>query len=162
MDDYISKPIEPDKMIQVLRRYLPGEKVSDMTPVAEQAEVRAYVKKEIETPVLDIDQAMRVTGGKQTMFRRIAAVFLQHMPNRMDELLEAVTQEDCAEVARLSHSIHGASASLGGKRLCEVARRLEEMARAEGCTDAAKLADAVAREFEELRAALEAIEWERI
>ena len=159
MDDYISKPIDPEMMGRALRKYLPVEKVNEVAPVVE--EVHAHVEQNIEVPVLDIDQAMRVTGGKQSMLKRIATVFLQHMPNRMEELMEAVQHGDAAEMARLAHSIHGASASLGGKRLCEAARQLEEHARKGNCDGAVERAEVVTREFEDLRAALQNIEWER-
>ena len=129
MDDYVSKPIDPDMVIRVLRRWLPEQQ--DVIPEPSMP-ARPGLEEPDDAPVLDLKQALFITGGKVAMFRRIATVYLQHMPNRIHELEAAIRNADATEVHRIAHSIQGASASVGGRQLREVAFRLEQ--RGADCT----------------------------
>jgi CheY-like chemotaxis protein/HPt (histidine-containing phosphotransfer) domain-containing protein len=156
MDDYVSKPIDPDSVLRSLRRWLPEQR-----PVQPDAASRPQGGADGPAPVLDVKQAMWVTGGKMKMFKRIAAVFLQHMPNRVRELEIAVTNGDSKEMARLAHSIQGAAASLGGRRLRDKAQQFEMDARQESMEHAADHLVCILAEFNELRTALENFDFEQ-
>ena len=161
MDDYISKPIDPDAVYKVLRRWLPDDICGEQPPAAANM-LKTTAEEDIGlVPVLSLHQALWVTGGKVAMFRRIATVLLQHMPNRIDELRAAVEHNDLSEAMRLAHSITGATASVGGERLRQAALRLEMEAR-EGVRDHfASLFEQIEKEFEQLKAALENIDWDQ-
>lgn len=155
MDDYVSKPIDPDTVIRVLRRWLP--ELKSASPEA-QMPVRPGVETPEEAPVLDMKQAMFITGGKMAMFQRIAKVFVQHMPNRLMELEAAVNARDGSEVYRIAHSIQGASASVGGRQLRELAYRLEQKGQNLNLDDGAEWVERIKAAYAELKAALDASE----
>ena len=169
MDDYISKPIDLQSVVQVLRRWLPQE-----APVGEAEEQEEIPEVEVEAPaegrlapeesgpakVLDIEAALWVTGGKLRMLERIATVFLKHMPDRIQELRRAVENADIPEITRLAHSIKGATASLGGKRLENAALRLEMYTRNGDTQDIPKLFNTVREELRDLEEALQTFDWE--
>jgi HPt (histidine-containing phosphotransfer) domain-containing protein len=111
--------------------------------------------------VLNLQQALWVTGGRMATFRRIAMVFVQHMPNRIQELREALRQNDLQEINRLSHSIKGASASVGGERLRDAAFAMEMQSRQGIADDLAGGVMRVETEFEALRMAIETFDWSR-
>ncbi len=158
MDDYISKPIDPDAVYRILRRWLPEGVCGEPQKTASTAKIPAG-EDSGPAPVLSLHQALWVTGGKVAMFRRIATVLLQHMPNRIDELRAAVEHNDLAETMRLAHSITGATASVGGERLRQAALRLEMEAR-EGVRDnVSQHFETIEREFDQLKTALENIDW---
>ena len=157
MDDYVSKPIDPDSMMAVLRRWLPETaNVKGGTTSLDAAEVDTE-----SGAVLDMKQAMWVTGGKMGMFKRIATVFLQHMPNRLRELELAVGERDIPEVSRLAHSIQGAAASLGGQRLRQMALQMESQARSGRLDDPDAFFERVEQEFQLLQEALGQIDWDQ-
>ena len=150
MDDYASKPIDPDAVSRILQRWL---RVSE-----EGAGSTGPADKETDTmAVLDMQQALRVTGGQLDRFRRIADVYLSHMPARMEELGQAVAANDGSEIYRLAHSIQGASASLGGQRVRRAALAIEELTR-EGTVDGvSSLFDQLQKEFVALQEALRSL-----
>ncbi len=161
MDDYVSKPIDPESVLKVLHRWLPAAKPAG-EQMADRVDAGATYEEEIgEALILDLKQAMWVTGGRVRMFRRVATVFLQHMPARVEELRHAVDREDLSECTRLAHSIKGASASVGGQRLRDAALELEIRTREKGLDGARQLSEAVYTEFHQLREALETVDWDR-
>ncbi len=155
MDDYVSKPIDPDTVIRVLRRWLPDLKGEAPEP---KMPVRPGVETPEEAPVLDMKQAMFITGGKMAMFQRIAKVFLQHMPNRIHELEQAIANKDGSEVYRVSHSIQGASASVGGRKLRELAYRLEQKGQNKNLEDGEHWLAQIKEAYGALKTALEELE----
>jgi CheY-like chemotaxis protein/HPt (histidine-containing phosphotransfer) domain-containing protein len=157
MDDYISKPIDIDGVLDILRRWLPES--ASGSPAVEDAVLPARDMLPVPDLVLDRQQAHWVTGGKATMFRRIAAVFLQHMPTRIQELQLAMLNNDQDETNRLAHSIQGAAGSLGGRRVQRIAAEIELLAR-DGAMEAIpeRYATLVC-EFDALTQALEGLDW---
>ena len=126
MDDYISKPVSPDSLYEVLKRWLPNSAADSVpTGIPWSKEQVSPTPSEGEHPVLDTQQAIWVTGGKLGMFRRISSVFLKHMPNRLHELDEAMASQDRNEIHRLAHSIQGAAASVGGQAVHHLALEIE-------------------------------------
>jgi signal transduction histidine kinase/DNA-binding response OmpR family regulator len=167
MDDYLSKPIDPESVLEVLRRWLPKAAGDAPPPDSRQAfgpppalSAPSAPSEDLDQlPVFDLKQAMWVTGGKMRMFKRVSMVFLQHMPDRVQELALAVNHEDTAEVSRLAHSIYGATASIGGRRLCQVAQELEQIARNGRLDDSQSLFESIQREFTQLQQALQQFDW---
>jgi signal transduction histidine kinase/DNA-binding response OmpR family regulator len=148
MDDYISKPIDPETIAKVLRQWLP-EAAPVPPPTA------APESESSDLAVLDMKQAMWITGGKMAMFKRIAEVFLLHMPERVEEIQRALAAGDAEECGRIAHSIQGAAASLGGRRVRKAALDIEAIVK-EGNADAlAGAVQTLLREFDLLQRALE-------
>jgi len=140
-------------VLKVLYRWLPGERVFTPEPVKE-------LEVEEELPVLDLEQAMAVTGGRMDMFRRISAVFLKHTPDRIRELDTAIRQGQYQEVGRLCHSIQGAAASLGGKRVWQLALRMERQCIEENeLPHAPVMYERLCAEYQRLAQALEHMDW---
>jgi signal transduction histidine kinase/CheY-like chemotaxis protein len=168
MDDYISKPVSPDGLYEVLSRWIPvraGNAGSGETPSGEDASLAAVPAQDAaqspgEFPVLDTQQAVWVTGGKLGMFRRISSVFLKHMPNRLDELDDAMGSEDRNEVHRLAHSIQGAAASVGGQAVHHLALEIEHSALEAPLEALAGRVAALHVAFEALQQVLEGNAWE--
>ena len=112
--------------------------------------------------ILDMQQALRVTGGQLDRFQRIAEVYLGHMPERMAELGRAVEAGDRLEISRLAHSIQGASASLGGQQVHHTALRIEEVTREDTVDGVAALFARLQAEFSDLQDALRNLRFDEI
>lgn len=176
MDDYISKPIDAERLLEVLRRWLPADEeaaagLADALAPGAGGDAPGLARPLAEGEdgpedlfVFDTKQALSLTGGKANMFRRIATVFLTHMPHRLAELNAALETGDMSEVHRLAHSIQGAAASVGGQRVWDVALRIETMDpnHPEAPVRCAELCVLLHTEFAALQAAIEACDWEAL
>jgi len=155
MDDYISKPIDPQSVMNVLQRWL----VDNVHGEIAEGHARADAAAEAALPDFDIDQALWVTGGKVDMLRRLIDVFLSNIPGRMAELQEALSSADKEEIRRLSHSIKGAAASVGAKRFSKIAFDMELCAQHGSVHAAHLLFDDLDAAFGTLRESLESFNW---
>ncbi|MCC6142740.1 MAG: response regulator [Candidatus Hydrogenedentes bacterium] len=164
MDDYISKPVDPERILSVLRRWIPAHEDTETRPEPDELPSKLADDHHHGTngngQVFDCRQALKVTGGKMPMFHRIATVFLTHMPHRIQELERAIEASDEAEIYRLAHSIQGASASIGGHRLWRVALDIETVGPHSSPTELRELFTRLGEEYERLRQALESFDWE--
>jgi CheY-like chemotaxis protein len=160
MDDYISKPIDPDGVLNVLKRCLGlNAKSATVKPATEPV---TAPEEEPPVPAVDIKQALWVTGGRVDMLRRLLDVFQSSIPERIAELRKAVEVRNAEEVRRLAHSIKGASASVGATRLNKVSLELEQLARQEKMDEAAAVFEVLASAFEDLKRALHELDWDII
>jgi CheY-like chemotaxis protein/HPt (histidine-containing phosphotransfer) domain-containing protein len=170
MDEYLSKPVSPEMLLNVLRRMLPGRcteivRQSDMRSAeqtaARQSSATASGKNETlrlssNAPVLDLDMALSTVGGKRRIFDRIKVVFMEEMPVRMQSLRAALETEDLSECHRLAHSIKGAAASIGGRRFAETAGKMEVDARDRRIADVKRYITVLEDEFDALERELRA------
>jgi len=160
MDDYIAKPIDPDSVLNMLRQWakgVPETRKDNLTA----SQPNSLTASEEALPVFDTAQALWVTGGKVDMLERIVGVFQSNMPDRMKELEEALIAGNPEEVRRLAHSLKGAAASIGAKRLSKLALDMEMRAKQGGEPGPASLYEGLNREFALLQETLDVFDWEK-
>jgi len=145
MDDYISKPISPEVMEEVLRRWLkkPGPPVP--TP-AQGPESSSPLDESVIETLLSIDE-------DGTLLVEVIDTFLRISPKRMESLREAT---DPGTLERAAHSFLGSCANLGARRMAEICARLEHLGRAGSTEGALELVAILEEEHRVIRRALEA------
>ncbi len=133
MDDHFTKPIDSKAVLQILHRWLPKISPETQQSAPEKTfpapETPGIEPSSDTLPILDPEQVIALTGGNVAMYERITKVFLKHLPERLEELRAAFSEENTPEITRLAHSIQGATGSVGGKRLRQLALQLEMDAR---------------------------------
>jgi signal transduction histidine kinase/DNA-binding response OmpR family regulator len=112
MDDYISKPIDPDVMVGVIEKnLLKRETVSTSPPI----EVASLLKR---------------CRGNQKLMERLFTTFSTLIAEQLKGLDRALAGADAVELARLAHSIKGAAANLDAAGVRKSALGLEQLAQA--------------------------------
>ena len=121
MDDYISKPIDRAKLMEVLSPYLsrPSQSKGDLDFVGES--VAAYG----EDPPLDIHQGVQRIGGNGKVYRSIVKKFVDLYADRMVEIRAMVHTGDFERASHEVHAIKGASSNISANRLFARATELE-------------------------------------
>lgn len=102
MDDYVSKPIDPEELEHKIRRFL--DEQIDFDPV----------------------RAMELTGGNTGVFRDVAMMFLDSAAGRLDGIKRAVADSDSDALENGAHSLKGVAASLALHRVRKVSASLEQ------------------------------------
>jgi CheY-like chemotaxis protein/HPt (histidine-containing phosphotransfer) domain-containing protein len=119
MDDYISKPIDPGSVLEVLRRWLVEVSVKPMEEI-EPAPANPETVLDFDLP-----HALWVCGGKREMLKRLLNVFLDSAPGRLNDLRTALTSSDKEEVRRIAHSVKGSASSVGAMVIAKIAFEME-------------------------------------
>ena len=148
MNDYLTKPIVPDLVHDMLCQWLPKWENSEarvnetQTPTSLQS-IPAYdsaVCSSIiqhkqegldEHPVWDKESALKLVQGNAKRLISIIVLFIEDMQVCIEELQQAVVKGDNDLVRLTAHTIKGMSANLSGVNLQYLAGRLEYDAKLE-------------------------------
>jgi CheY-like chemotaxis protein len=135
MDDYISKPIKPQSLIDTIERWI---KISD-TQIAKGKQNRSDKKIQAESIPINLRNALERFGGDMDFFKEILDEFLNFMPKQLELLNEAVEKEDIAATVREAHKIKGAAENVGAGRIAGLSFKLELLAQKGDLTDAQEI-----------------------
>lgn len=146
MDDYISKPIHIEDLVNSLNRCQPQE-IRDQQ-VTGPSQVQAPIEDFDE--IIDINELQRL---KETLGARVDAMlpslvssFFKQAEKLTEEARLALEESRLDDLRRAAHTLKSNSASFGARRLSEISRQLEEQTRL-GVTDGS--ADLIRRAVEE-------------
>ena len=118
MNDYVTKPVSGTALAEVLHRWLPA-------PAAGGAPAPGSGSS--GPPVFDAGDLLERLMENADLARRVLSTFLSTMPEDLTALTQAVSRSDASGIRLAAHSIKGEAANVGGKRLAEVARRMEAL-----------------------------------
>ncbi|MDL2290680.1 response regulator [Desulfovibrio sp. OttesenSCG-928-F20] len=125
MNDHVAKPIEVEKLFEVLRLWAPAQPVyrekfeASVVPQAAQPEDTQVA------PVLDSEGAIKRLGGNKALYLKTLGLFSSNLPRYRDELLAALETNDNEALQRGAHTIKGLAATVGANELAEDAAVLE-------------------------------------
>jgi CheY-like chemotaxis protein len=115
MDAYISKPLRPHELFEVLEGLVPRAGSSGLATAAPAA----------EPAVLDMATVLERMDGDVELLKELAGLFLSECPQRMAEIRQAITQRDASRLMQAAHTIKGSVGNFGAREAVEAAQRLE-------------------------------------
>jgi PAS domain S-box-containing protein len=134
MDDYVSKPVR----INALRDALTNSRIDgNFAEMAEPADAPEAGKPTSETAadmpeaVLDmavVEDLQKMMGDAEATLDVIGC-FLEQTPPLLDQLQQAVAEQDSPAVQKYAHTLKGSSASVGALAFSAQCRTLEHQAR---------------------------------
>ncbi len=161
MDDYVTKPIDPARLLEVLEKWLFAECAVELSippaPAAPAAEaVPAQTPGESpDPPVFVRERLLDMLAGDGDAVREVLGQYLESAPEQLARIADCMARGDAAQAGREAHTLKGASANVGAEALAEAARALEAAGR-EGDLDAvARLLPAAEQAFARLKALLQ-------
>ncbi|MEW8506256.1 MAG: transporter substrate-binding domain-containing protein [Candidatus Thiodiazotropha sp.] len=125
MDDYLSKPIDPEKLSRMLLAWLPV----DDRPIADVQSVP------IQTPSsnlpsrvegIDIKWGVKRVGGNERLYFKLLLEFQQRYYDSASQVAELIRSNEEDTLKRLLHTLQGVSGSIGAKVLQKSSRKLLE------------------------------------
>ena len=150
MDEYVSKPIRIEALVNALSK---GRPLSDGSSETEPAsEAHAPVLAELDRGALH--NLLEVLGGEFSYLVEVIDSFLEDAPKLLAELGDAVSKGDIATVRRLAHSLKSNSADFGAGALNKLCFQLEERARSGSLDGATQLAAQIGAEYQGVAAQL--------
>ncbi|ABV35992.1 Signal transduction histidine kinase-like protein [Shewanella sediminis HAW-EB3] len=138
MSDYLSKPIDSDKLRLKLYQWLTvshgeqGGKEADLfsPPVESKPSILDEQDASVgEVPVWDREGLMKRAMGKESLFNSIVTLFMEDIPARVDSLLLAAESEDIEQSRQLAHTVKGVAANVGAEMLRAEAEKIESAAK---------------------------------
>ncbi len=118
MNDYITKPVSPQSLAEVLDKWLPKENDDRCAEIIRHSSL-----------IFDRAGMMARLMDDENLARMVVEEFLKDIPLRIAALKGYLETGDAAGAERQAHTIKGASANMGGERLRDVAFEIEKTAR---------------------------------
>jgi hypothetical protein len=147
MNGYLAKPMRPEVLERMLDQWL--LRPEDPHPAA--AAPPQPPAAELTHGAFDRDGLIERLTGDAALAHRVVSRFLGELPRQLAALAEAVGGPDPSQARLIAHSIKGAAANAGGVRLTEVARDLEQLAKAGDLEGARRLIPELAAGLERFR-----------
>ncbi|VYU00878.1 two-component sensor histidine kinase BarA [Metakosakonia massiliensis] len=126
MNDYLAKPIEEDKLYNLLLRYKPGAVVAT---VAASAETSAPAPQADVT--LDWQLALRQAAGKSDLARDMLQMLVEFLPEVRNRVEEQLVGESPQGLLDLIHKLHGSCGYSGVPRLKKLCQIIEQQLRSD-------------------------------
>ena len=126
MDDYVSKPIDPRVLAEVIARWLSATPTSRPRPTPIRPVAAEPPAEQTDVPTYDHDGVLERLMGDESLVREVISMFLEDTPRQMDALARALQAGDATAVRRLAHTVKGAAGNVGAQVVQAAALRLEQ------------------------------------
>ncbi len=132
MNAFLNKPIEPDRLYELVSAWvkpvavaaprLPSEAASAEDAAALQTALDALR----QAPGLDVATGLRRSGHKPALYVSVLQQFLASQGGFAEQLDTALAQGRTADALRMAHTLKGTAGNLGAVALQAVAEKLEQ------------------------------------
>jgi len=115
MNDYISKPINPELLFETLAKWLLGISIKNLEkPSSEKLEI------------LDFEKTLIQLGNKQDFYYDLLKRYSDNYSNLVKELLDMRLNRQYAEAKRFIHSLKSVTGNIGAMKLSQFIVEFEE------------------------------------
>jgi len=127
MDDYLTKPIDYNKVIEVLSKWLPTYKTENKELSLFKVET---VNDNTIVPIFDLAGfSERLINDKELMIE-IVESFKEDVKEHITEIKQFIELNDALKASATAHSIKGAANNIGGMVLSDIGLNMEKSGKA--------------------------------
>jgi len=149
MDDYLSKPIEPDSLARILDKWLGAANESPAAP----ADVPAVPV--CDPAVFDGEALLQRVMGKVSLAHKVLHAFLDTAPPQVSNLRRQLAAQDAPAARREAHTLKGAASTVSAPALRSLALEAEQAASAGEWSVIENILPRMEEQLERLRNAIE-------
>jgi len=154
MDGYVCKPIDRRELMDVLEGAVHGATQIDAGKDADRDPPQRRPHDPNDLRVFDRQAMLEHVGGDVELFAEITQIFLETLPQLLDQMQDALRAGDWRGLARLTHSLKGSLSNFAARRACRAVQAMETAARQEDLQRAGSAFDEVLSELEEFKSVL--------
>lgn len=122
-DNYLTKPINPDKLEEMLLDYLPTEKVHATSDAPAEITIQAESPPKYEH--MNIATGLQYSDGED-MFRSVVELFCSLKDANKQKIQRAFAGGDWKNYTVFVHALKSTALSVGGEKCSALARELEQ------------------------------------
>lgn len=130
MNDYVSKPIDPEQLFSVLQKWIKSEvknaggKEEKLPVNVSPDSAAAYIPDVLAG--IDIDAGLQRIGGNRKLFIKLLKEFQRDYKNTAGKIKDALKNKDTTTALHLVHNVKGVAGNISAKEVFEAAVHLEK------------------------------------
>ncbi len=129
-EDYLSKPIEPDKLEDMLIQYLPKELVylteDEEISVENDDHIGGLDEEKLTDMGINAANGLKYMGGSRALYEKVLRDFREILHEKEEQLKNMLGKEDVSGYAIIVHALKGNARNVGADELAEEAFELEK------------------------------------
>lgn len=149
MDDYISKPVNPERLCEILKKWIPEQETDH--PVLDRATLPGINPSELQGQPVDWRKLSQRLMDDRELAREIVQTFIDEYPEHSRRLNRAIKTEDRETVRLEAHSVNGAACNLEMHPMTRLAASLESQAQTASLLELEAIVQNMDREFDRIK-----------
>jgi two-component system sensor histidine kinase/response regulator len=143
MNDHLSKPVDPDNLVRVLKRWIATPRRAPLRREKIRPAARGDGVLPAALPPFDIDGTLLRVNGNRELLRKLIVRFRHQFSGAAAELRGFIASDRAAEAERLAHTLGGVAKQLGANELAQAAGAVEHELRTGSNAQATRLLEAL-------------------
>ena len=123
MDGYISKPVERERLSQILKTWLPHKEVQEEKP----QETGQPQIQDVDLQTFNWSKFYEFTHGDSELEATLMTMFTKNLHEDLKSLHESFQKEDYEAWDKAAHKIYGASSNIGAEKLADVCDQVHSL-----------------------------------
>jgi len=160
MDDFVSKPIDPEQLAATLRRWTGhlSESSAELLAPPELEELQGSPAVADGDGPVDLKILHGLSGlqrpGQPNFLVRMIDLFIEDAARRCGTMREAIADADSDRLAAMAHSLKSSSSVLGAQQMSDLCHQLEKLGRGGALREAEMAVTELEAEFAKVRSVL--------
>ena len=123
-DNYLTKPINPDKLEKMLLEYLPEEKIDINSKKSVETTIQGG-QAQTSYKYLNIATGLEYSNGEKDMFKSVLEMFCNIKDEKKRKIQKAFESGDWKNYTIFVHGLKSTALSIGGEQIGNLAKELE-------------------------------------
>jgi CheY-like chemotaxis protein len=122
MNDFISKPINPDQLVSVIRKQVDVQKPDVRQKMTSKVK---YEESDSIKKVFDRQEFLNRIDGNEEILKQLVAIIPKSLFEEIGKLKSALDRKDAGDIKLHTHTIKGMGANFSANRLRDIAYQIE-------------------------------------
>jgi HPt (histidine-containing phosphotransfer) domain-containing protein len=146
MNGYISKPIEPQILIETIGKifYNPSPLQTNKAP-----------SQKPKNTIFDKQTLLNRLCNDEKLLIELVSIFIGTVPNKINEFKTACKTEALEDIKRIAHSMKGSASTIGALTIQDISLKIEKAAESSDLGKAVQLINELDAEFNKFKLHLE-------
>jgi PAS domain S-box-containing protein len=126
MNDYLAKPFDEARLFRVISRNL-----TELAPTTTQQNIPLKNQTSMLSvnKLYDLSMVQSVSGGDESFIKKMVSLFIETVPQNLEELVKATRSENWDQVGKTAHKLKSTVDSMGIKSIKQEIRTVEANAK---------------------------------
>ena len=121
MDDYVTKPIQIDQIIQILTHWTADKFIKPL-----QVTENTVIVEALDHNILDWKQSLQLAANKEDLAQDLLKMLVDSFPTELTEIERLIELEDFPQLEHVLHRLYGATRYVGVPKLQKTTGEFEQ------------------------------------